>query len=288
MAAYNHAMLWGVFRATPPMPVTGALERAGGLRPAQAGIALTGSVRPALIAATLVDLHHRGFIDIDEADDGKARDWILTRTAQRQPARPLADSPGSADVLLYYEKTLLHGLFGHQRQVRLSGLASTGGAARAVSRVYRQLDRQAARRGWLKARQDPQDPLFRTLRAFRQDLRRLTPAGPGQWAAGHEYLPYAIAFGVASQWAEQLAGLEPLRGGVNGVNLSGFWVSACTHIDSAVPAASREHAARHSGATSHLGVPAGHHGGSDGGHQGGDYGGHHGGSGGHGGFGGHF
>jgi hypothetical protein len=268
------------------MPVTGALERAGGLRPAQAGIALTGSVRPALIAATLVDLHHRGYIDLDEADDGKTGDWILTRTTQR-PARRRADPAGPADVLLRYEKTLLRGLFGHQRQVRPSGLASTGGAARAIGRVYRQLDRQAARRGWLKARQDPQDPLFRTLRAFRQDLRRLKPAGPDQWTAGHEYLPYAIAFGVASQWAEQLAGLEPLRGGVNGVNAPGFWVSACTHIDSAVPAASREHAARHSGAPSHLGVPAGHHGGSAGGHQGGDYGCHHGG-GGHGGFGGHF
>lgn len=273
------------------MPVTGALERAGGLRPAQAGIALTGSVRPALIAATLVDLHQRGYIDIDEADDGKTRDWILTRIPQR-PARRRADPAGPADLLVRYEKTLLHGLFGHQRQIPLSGLASTGGAARAIGRAYRQLDRQAARRGWLKARQDPQDPLFRTLRAFRQDLRRLKPAGPDQWTAGHEYLPYAIAFGVASQWAEQLAGLEPLRSGangmngVNGVNAPGFWASACTHIDSAVPAASREQAARHSGAPSHLGVPTGHHGGSAGGHQGGDYGGHH--DGGHGGFGGHF
>jgi hypothetical protein len=156
--------------------------------------------------------------------------------------------------------------------------------------VYRQLDRRAARRGWLKARQAPQDPLFRTLRAFGQDLRRLKSAGPDQWTADHEYLPYAIAFGVASQWAEQLAGLEPLRGGVNGVNLSGFWVSACTHIDSAVPAASREPAARHSAGTSHLAVPAGHDGGFAGGHQGGDHGGHQGGFGGgdHGGFAGHF
>jgi hypothetical protein len=156
--------------------------------------------------------------------------------------------------------------------------------------VYRQLDRQAARRGWLKARQAPQGPLFRTLRDFRQDLRRLKAAGPDQRTADHEYLPYAIAFGVASQRAEQLAGLEPLRGGVNGVNLPGFWVSACTHIDSGVPAASREHAARHSAGTSHLGVPAGHHGGSAGDHQGGDHGGHQGGfrGGDHGGFAGHF
>lgn len=267
------------------MPVTGALERAGGLRPAQAGIALTGSVRPALIAATLVDLHHRGYIDIDQADDGKTRDWILTRTTQRPDGRR-ADPAGPAHLLLRYEKTLLQGLFGHQRQVRLSGLASSGDAARTIGRVYRQLDRQAARRGWLKARQEPQDPLLRTLRAFRQDLRRLTP-GQDQQTAGPECLPYAIAFGVASQWAEQLAGLEPLRRGVNGVNAPGFWASACQHIDSAVPAASREHAARHSGPTSHLGVPVGHHGGSAG-HQGGDYGGHHGGDGGHGGFGGHF
>ena len=258
------------------MPVTGALEQAGGLRPAQAGIALTGSVRPALIAATLVDLHRRGYLDLDEVDDGTTRDWILTQSTQRRPAGP-PDAAEPADVLLRYEKTLLRGLFGHQQQVRLSGLASTGGAARAIGRVYRQLDRQAARRGWLKAREDPQDPLFRTLRAFRQDLRRLKSACPDQWAAGQEYLPYAIAFGLASQWAEQLTGPEPLGGGVNGVNLSGFWVSACTHIDSAVPAGSREHAARHSSGTSHLGVPAGHHGGPADGHHGGDYGGHHGG-----------
>ena len=96
------------------------------------------------------------------------------------------------------EKTLLRGLFGHQRQVRLSGLASTGGAARTIGHVYRQLDRQAARRGWLKARQDPQNPLFRILRVFRQDLRRLKPT-QDQSTAGREYLPYAIAFGVASQ-----------------------------------------------------------------------------------------
>ena len=53
-----------------------AIELTGWLRPAQAGVALAGTARPAHIAATLVDLEIRGYLTIEQTTDGEGGvDW---------------------------------------------------------------------------------------------------------------------------------------------------------------------------------------------------------------------
>ena len=52
---------------TPSEPI----EVSGWLRPAQAGVALAGTARPAHIAATLVDLDIRGYLTIEQTTDGE-------------------------------------------------------------------------------------------------------------------------------------------------------------------------------------------------------------------------
>ena len=55
-----------------------AFQRAGWLRPGQAGVILTGAARPAHIAATFADLASRGYLRIEEMA-GAEPDWLITR-----------------------------------------------------------------------------------------------------------------------------------------------------------------------------------------------------------------
>jgi hypothetical protein len=270
-------------RADPP-PMTESLRRAGGLRPAQAGIAFFGAARPAFVAATLVDLAQRGYLGIAETGDG---DWVLTRFTP-PPADGAAAGLWVADGgLLRYEKILLRGLFQRQSQARLSGLASTSRGAQAVARMYDELGRLAIRRGWLDDKHDGADDLLAALQAFRAYLRRFQPPPDDPWLAYREYLPYAIMFGLTRQWDERFAGLEPgpallpriVPEGGEDLSLTAFSAAASSHVSSVSDfSASGDHgAAGHGGqhetyGDHHVG---GHHdfggihhsGGLDGGHH---------------------
>jgi hypothetical protein len=263
--------------------MTEPLRRAGGLRPAQAGVAFFGAARPEFIAATLVDLAQRGYLEIAETGDG---DWVLTRFAV-PGAGGAAAGLGEAGGLLRYERTLLRGLFGRQSQARLSTLATTSSGVRAVARVYDDLGRLAIRRGWLDDRPDAARDLLATLQAFRACLRRFEPPSADPWTAYREYLPYAIMFGLARQWDERFTGLEPRPAlaswlaphGGEDLSLTAFSAAASSHVSSAADSSA---GGEHGGAAGHGGpheAYGSHHDGAHHGfggmHDGGGFGGHH-------------
>lgn len=262
--------------------MTEPLRRAGGLRPAQAGIAFFGAARPEFIAATLVDLAQRGYLGIAETGDG---DWVLTRFSTPEAGRVAAGPGPAASGLLHYEKTLLRGLFRRQSQAWLSTLATTPSGVRAVASVYDDLGRLAIRRGWLDDRPDAARDLLATLQAFRAYLRRFEPPSADPWTAYREYLPYAIMFGLTRQWDERFTGLArqpalpswlaPDGGG----DLSAFSAAASSHVSSVADVSAGGHhgaAAGHGGYHDSYGIHYGgaHHG-PGGGHDGGGFGGHH-------------
>jgi hypothetical protein len=263
--------------------VTESLRRAGGLRPAQAGIAFFGAARPAFIAATLVDLAQRGHLSITEADDG---DWVLTRFPSPPAGEPAAGLDVASSGLLRYEKILLRGVFQRQAQARLSTLASTSRGARAVARVYDELGRLALQRGWFDDRQDAAGGLLATLQAFRVYLRKFQPPSADPWIAYREYLPYAIMFGLARQWDERFAGLGARPAlppwinpeGGEELSLTAFSAAVSSHVSS-LPGSSAggDHgaAAGHGGHHETYGDHGGGHHDFGGVHHGGGFGGHH-------------
>jgi hypothetical protein len=263
--------------------MTEPLRRAGGLRPAQAGLAFFGAARPEFIAATLVDLAQRGYLGIADTGDG---DWVLTRFSAPE-AGGAAAGLGEAGGLLRYERTLLRGLFRRQSEARLSTLATTSSGVRAVARVYDDLGRLAIRRGWLDDRPGATRDLLATLQDFRAYLRRFEPPSADPWTAYREYLPYAIMFGLTRQWQERFTGLEPRPAlpswlapdGGEDLSLTAFSAAASSHVSSAADfSAGGEHggAAGHGG---HHEISGGHHDGAHHGfggmHDGGGLGGHH-------------
>jgi hypothetical protein len=256
-----------------------AFQRAGSLRPGQAGAILIGAVRPAHIAATFADLAGRGYLRIEETD-GAEPDWLITRV---RTASGLLAGQG----LLRYEKTLLRRVFRRADHVLLSQLSGTSAAA--IRKVYAQLSRI------LGARLSPADPdmggptgqdqddTLAILRAFRGFLQEFQPSADADpWMAYGDCLPYAIAFQLMPEWGERFAGLRPpdtlapggwhlapgsagfLSGFTNAGVAGAFTAAVCSH---APPASTFSH---HGG--------SGHgHGGGFGGHGG--YGGHGGGHG---------
>jgi hypothetical protein len=183
-----------------------AFERAGWLRPGQAGVILTGAARPVHIAATLADLTGRGYLRIEEVA-GAEPDWLITRG--RAASRLLL-----GQGLLSYEKTLVRRMFRRADHVRLSQLSGTPAAA--IGKAYGQLSTI------LGARLSPagpdmggqgghdQDDTLAVLRAFRRFLQEFQPSPVAEpWMAFGGYLPYAIAFQLMPEWGERFAGLRP-------------------------------------------------------------------------------
>lgn len=87
------------------------------LRPAQLGLIIDERVDAVDITATLVDLAVRGYLRIEEVDEGgwfRKGDWRLVRT----------DTP-EGDDLLGYERLLLGGIFDGRTEVRVSDLKGT-------------------------------------------------------------------------------------------------------------------------------------------------------------------
>lgn len=254
-----------------------AFQRAGWLRPGQAGVILIGAARPAHIAATFADLAGRGYLRIEEMA-GAEPDWLITqiRTASRL---------GSDQGLLRYEKTLLRGVFRRADQVLLSELSETSAAA--IRKTYAQLSRILGARLSLavdgSAGQD-QDDTLAALRAFRRFLQTFQPSADADPSrAFGDYMPYAIAFQLMPEWGERFAGLRPpdslardgyqpalggtgFLSGFPGIGVAGAFASA---VCSRVPPAST---------FSHHGGSGFDHGSGFGGHSGfaGHGGGHHG------------
>ncbi len=272
------------------------IELAAGLRPAQAGVVLTGSARPDHIAATLIDLEIRGHLAIEQkADEEGGGDWVLTRSARKVSGWRLA-RPGFRDGLLRYEKALLAAL-PRRKAIPMSQASKTKRWTAALTKAYRQLNREAVRRGFIGpvltddaaghdggAREDGAASAVATVRAFRSYLARMQPAGTDAWARFRECLPYAVAFGLTPHWAERFAGLQPpasvlpgSRGYYSTTDTAAlgaalgaaFADAACTHVRTAVGHGG------FAGWGSHHGGGGGH---GHGGHGGGGGGaGHHGG-----------
>jgi len=103
-----------------------------GMRPAEVGMVLTGTVGSRHLAASIVDLTRRGYIVAVAADGG----WTFR--------------PGllTLDDLREHERVLLHGLFDERPSVSTEQLA--GRSAALLGRVRRALGREAADRHWLR------------------------------------------------------------------------------------------------------------------------------------------
>ena len=183
-----------------------ARERAGGLRPAQAGVVLDRGPHSAHLVATLVDLALRGHLRIESDRARNKAGWLLTRT--RAASLQLT---GSGD-LVRYERRLLRGVFGRQREVRLARIARP-----SVNRVYTQLTREAFSYGWLDA-ETPQrrrmhteaDRIRTQLRTLRTDLTLLRPPADVDPVGFYSvWLPYAISFRIAPSWTRYTTLLAP-------------------------------------------------------------------------------
>jgi len=181
-----------------------------------------------------------------------------------------------APQLLAFEATLLDGLFGQERVVRLS--AAGPGLRPVLGRFRAQLGRDAVQRGWLRRwRRGQRTPrgeqLLREIQGFRRELRALANAGDSPALGG--LAPYAMVFGLMPAAASVAGTLHPGAAGNRSTEIAWSqadrfarsWLEACPGL----PAG----AGRHGHDSGHTGYGGGYES-----HAGG----HHGGFGGHSGF----
>jgi uncharacterized membrane protein YgcG len=121
-----------------------------GLRPAQAGMLLTGVAGSREITGTIVDLAVRGYLQIEDAageQHAGPRDWKLVLPP---------DASGQADDLADYERILLDGL--RKNAVQEDGIPhvwlSMAASAAPLKQVRKALYTQAVDLGWFTARPD--------------------------------------------------------------------------------------------------------------------------------------
>lgn len=236
-----------------------------GLRPAQLGIVLVGRVVAGHASATLADLAQRGFLGLDEVAGAAGADWRLTDLRAQQAPRPLV-----------FEATLLDGLFGQERVVRLS--AAGPGLRPVLDRFRAQLGRDAVRRGWLRRwRRGQRTPrgeqLLREIQGFRWELRALATAGNSPALGG--LAPYAMVFGLMPA-AVGVAGIpHPDAAGKRNTEIAWSqadrfargWLGVCVSLPA--NAGRHGHDSGHTGyGSGYQGHAEGHHGGFDGGHSG--------------------
>jgi hypothetical protein len=280
----------GLFRRGPDSPRRPLPDAAARLPPAEAGVVLAGGARPSHVAATLIDLSIRGHLGIEPCGSEGDPDFLVTRSAA--PGEP------GRDTLAGYERTLLRGLPRDPEHARLSQLKTTRKWIKAIGQFYHQLNREAILRGWarpelLEEMSPGDDPGARTrqqLRAFRQDLSRLTATGSDVQASLGDYLPYAVAFGLMPEWSGRFPESRPPKagrtlpypgGGLDQSSLAAVFASAaCAHVQSIASQAGYggtdgHHAGAHT--HGHGGHAYGHDGDFGGGHagHGGDFGGGH-------------
>jgi uncharacterized membrane protein YgcG len=120
------------------------------MRPGQAGLILVGAARPAHVVATVVDLAIRGYLRIEETGEHQD-EWVLIRLDPQ--AASAGDAPRRPPRLLRYERTVLAAVFARHDQVSVGELKDA--FPPMMTRVSRQLTRDAVRRGWLPPRRRP-------------------------------------------------------------------------------------------------------------------------------------
>lgn len=158
------------------------------LRPAQLGIVLRGRVIFGHVTATLLDLAHRGFLELDEVAGPTGPDWVLTG---------LCGPPATGRALLRYEATLLNGLFARRAVVRMSQCGDS--LTPVLDRCRGQLRRDAVRHGRIRPwrrneRSAHGTQLLRQIQGFRREVRAML--GSGDPAVLADLVPYAMVFGL--------------------------------------------------------------------------------------------
>jgi hypothetical protein len=148
------------------------------LTPAVAGIWLHGWLRTRHMAATLFDLAERGFLTISQEED----DVIFRRTEQKP------------DGLALYEQLWLKDLFGVTGETPFRVLPPR--LSRLMQASERFIERERQEIAHLKAKSDKA-----AWQGFKQFLRLAEPAKAPELFA--PYFAYAVAFGVASEWASR-------------------------------------------------------------------------------------
>lgn len=157
---------------------------------------MLGRVVMADVAATLVDLSVRDFLQVEKvpgAEAGAGGDWSL---------RPrLAPASRAGAALLGYEETLLKGLSRPGEAGHLSSLP--GQSAHLLDATRSAIVRESAHRGWLRhldhhKQTDEGEELTRKARAYQRQVRHFVSvnSGPEGQAVPDELLPYALRFGL--------------------------------------------------------------------------------------------
>jgi hypothetical protein len=169
---------------------TDELTPPSNLRPAQLGFVLLGKIIVGHFAATLADLAHRGFVSLENVAGNGAQDWLVTDLRGRQ---------STSDVLLPFERELLHGLFAGHADLYVQRLGPE--LVPVLNRVRRLLRRDAVRHGWLgRLRRGHRTPrgeqLLAEIKDFRRQLRVL--AASGGLASRPDLEAYAIVLGLAA------------------------------------------------------------------------------------------
>jgi uncharacterized protein (TIGR04222 family) len=163
------------------------------LRPGQVGTLVDFHANPLDVTATIVDLAVRGYLVIEEIDDGglfRSGDWKLTRK-----------KPDDA-TLLPYEQKLLDGLFRNGDEVKLSELRYEFAAR--MSAVQGELRDDAKQRGWFASRAAAGSCLFGALGFVVFVIGILLTIGLALWThaalVGIPVIVGGIALLVGARW----------------------------------------------------------------------------------------
>ncbi len=203
-----------------PKPIKIAKDAVAPLRfipPATLSIGETGALwalelRWNEATAILIDLASQGFIAVSEnptvrdSDESSPR-WSITRIT------------GVGDPAQSYQRILMDRVFGEDENVSVHSLHSryapqflevlseVGQAVSAKSLVVQQLDHEVARRAHRKQRTPLGRAYAEQIFGFEQAIKSATASTlerfevDSYWKLFERYLPYAIIFGCADEWA---------------------------------------------------------------------------------------
>lgn len=171
-----------------------------GVGPALLGTLIDGVVQPRDVGAMLIDLSLRGWFGIER----EGEDWVFVQSPP---------PPGDAG-LSTSERLLLRAIFRDGERVRLSELKPR--LAAPIRAVTQNLYREVVARGWYRRHPRRRGLTGRSPRTATGTAVRIQGLGFQKYLTTAEanqikveeaeglfsrYLPYAMAFGVASHWA---------------------------------------------------------------------------------------
>lgn len=222
-----------------------------GVRPGELAALVDGAASPAGLVGTLLDLAHRGHVEVVELAEGDrvAHDWTLVRSA----------APAAAPELSRAERLLLAGLFPGGRPttttLALRALLDGSGAD-----ALRALDVATVEHGWRHParlrRATHLTPAGATLREhglrLREAYRTARPdelAGRLNASAVLAHLPGATALGADGPWALVCAELVRDTPGWyrrigDEVALDGFWAGSLRRLLDTLASAAAAHVVR--------------------------------------------